>query len=93
MGSRGDKKPSKPSGSRPTIRTLADLNPTSDTGSDSDSDTPQEFYTGGEKSGMLEQDPSKGGNDVDAIFEQAKQMGTMQGPLVQEVSLELAGYC
>lgn len=42
----GDK---KPSGSRPTIRTLADLNRSSGHGSDSDSDAPQEYYTGGEK--------------------------------------------
>ncbi|CAL9073959.1 unnamed protein product [Musa textilis] len=86
MGSRGDKKPSKPSGSRPTIRTLADLNRSSDPGSDSDSDGPQEYYTGGEKSGMLVQDPSKGGNDVDAIFEQARQMGAMQGPFEPQQS-------
>lgn len=42
-----DKMPSKPSGG---IRTLADLNrPPSAPGSDSDSDGPQEYYTGGEK--------------------------------------------
>ncbi|KAG6471693.1 plant UBX domain-containing protein 4-like [Zingiber officinale] len=79
MGSRGGDK--KPSGSRPTIRTLADLNQSSGHGSDSDSDAPQEYYTGGEKSGMLVQDPSKDGNSVDAIFEQARQMGAMQGPV------------
>lgn len=31
-------------------------------------------------SGMLVQDPSKG-NDVDAIFDQARQLGAVQGPL------------
>ncbi|XP_073001342.1 plant UBX domain-containing protein 4-like [Typha latifolia] len=76
-GSRAEK---KASGSRSTIRTLADLNRKADSGSDSDSDEPQEYYTGGEKSGMLVRDPSRGGRDVDSIFEQAKQMGAMQGP-------------
>lgn len=33
---------------------------------------------------MLVQDPSKGNNDVDAIFEQARQMGAMQGPFEQQ---------
>ncbi|XP_074563450.1 plant UBX domain-containing protein 4-like [Curcuma longa] len=78
-GSRGDKKASKPSGSRSTIRTLADLNRRADPDSDSDEDGPQEYYTGGEKSGMLVQDPSQGGNNVDAIFEQARRMGAGQG--------------
>ena len=31
-------------------------------------------------SGMLVQDPSKG-NDVDAIFDQARQLGATQGPM------------
>ncbi|XP_027335752.1 plant UBX domain-containing protein 4-like [Abrus precatorius] len=63
------------------IRTLSDLNrPSAD--SDSDSDGPQEYYTGGEKSGMLVQDPSKG-NDVDAIFNQARQLGAVERPLDQ----------
>ncbi|XP_057512677.1 plant UBX domain-containing protein 4-like [Actinidia eriantha] len=80
MASR-DKKPAKPSTSRiGGIRTLSDLNRPSGPDSDSDSDGPQEYYTGGEKSGMLVQDPSKG-NDVDAIFNQARQMGAVQGPL------------
>ncbi|KAK4493259.1 hypothetical protein RD792_017865 [Penstemon davidsonii] len=75
-----DKKPSKPSSSRTGgIRTLSDLNrPSAD--SDSDSDAPQEYYTGGEKSGMIVQDPTKG-NNVDAIFDQARQQGAVQGPL------------
>lgn len=79
-----DKKPAsqKPSSSR--IRTLADLNrgsdhPHPDHGSDSDSDAPQEYYTGGEKSGMLVQGPPRG-NDVDSIFNQARQVGAVDGP-------------
>ncbi|KAI4298749.1 hypothetical protein L6164_032268 [Bauhinia variegata] len=81
MASR-DKKSSKASSSRAgRIRTLSDLNrPSAD--SDSDSDGPQEYYTGGEKSGMLVQDPSKG-NDVDAIFNQARQLGAVERPLDQ----------
>ncbi|RDX89917.1 Plant UBX domain-containing protein 4, partial [Mucuna pruriens] len=81
MASR-DKKVSKPSSSRAgRIRTLSDLNrPSAD--SDSDSDDPQEYYTGGEKSGMLVQDPPKG-NDVDAIFNQARQLGAVERPIDQ----------
>ncbi|KAM7501006.1 hypothetical protein LguiA_025420 [Lonicera macranthoides] len=82
MSSR-DKKPSKPSSSSRAggIRTLSDLNRPSGHDSDSDSDGPQEYYTGGEKSGMLVQDPTKGNNDVDAIFNQARQLGAVEGPL------------
>ncbi|KAI3910155.1 hypothetical protein MKW92_053340, partial [Papaver armeniacum] len=63
MASRPDKKPvTKPSGNRRGgIRTLSDLNRPSGPDSDSDSDGPQEYYTGGEKSGMLVQDPTRGG--------------------------------
>ncbi|ONK78990.1 uncharacterized protein A4U43_C01F1740 [Asparagus officinalis] len=68
------------------IRTLADLNRKDDDGSDSDDDGPQEYYTGGEKSGMLVQDPTKGGHNVDAIFDQARQMGATQGPFEQNPS-------
>lgn len=76
-----DKKPAKPSSSRTgAIRTLSDLNRTTGPDSDSDSDGPQEYYTGGEKSGMLVQDPSKG-NDVDAIFNQARELGAVEGPI------------
>ncbi|KAF7811209.1 plant UBX domain-containing protein 4-like [Senna tora] len=77
-----DKKVSKSSSSRAgRIRTLSDLNrPSVD--SDSDSDEPQEYYTGGEKSGMLVQDPSKG-NDVDEIFNQARQLGAVERPIDQ----------
>ncbi|KAJ4867332.1 Plant UBX domain-containing protein 4 [Raphanus sativus] len=76
-----DKKPAKPSSSRAGgIRTLSDLNRRSNPDSDSDSDGPQEYYTGGEKSGMMVQDPSKKG-DVDEIFNQARQLGAVEGPL------------
>ncbi|CAL0334586.1 unnamed protein product [Lupinus luteus] len=79
MASWDNKKSSKPSSSR--IRTLSDLNrPSAD--SDSDSDAPQEYYTGGEKSGMLVQDPTKG-SDVDAIFNQARQLGAVERSLDQ----------
>ncbi|KAL2341329.1 hypothetical protein Fmac_009269 [Flemingia macrophylla] len=80
MASRDNKKPSSSSRAG-RIRTLSDLNrPSAD--SDTDSDGPQEYYTGGEKSGMLVQDPSKG-NDVDAIFNQARQLGAVERPLDQ----------
>ncbi|ESQ55968.1 hypothetical protein EUTSA_v10025275mg [Eutrema salsugineum] len=69
----------KPSGSRSTrsrqhagnIRTFADLNRSPAGGAGSDSDEAQEYYTGGEKSGMMVQDPRKA-KDVDALFEQAR---------------------
>ncbi|KAL4555501.1 hypothetical protein LXL04_038122 [Taraxacum kok-saghyz] len=73
----------KPSGSRSTgrIRTFADLNrPDDDSGSDSDE--PQEYYTGGEKSGMLVQDPTRA-NDVESLFNQARQAGAEEGTLEQ----------
>nr|XP_043621675.1 plant UBX domain-containing protein 4-like [Erigeron canadensis] len=82
MSSR-DKKPAKASTSRPAggIRTLSDLNRPSANDYDSDSDgPPQEYYTGGEKSGMLVQDPNKR-NDVDEIFNQARQLGGVEGPM------------
>ncbi|KAG9154678.1 hypothetical protein Leryth_019023 [Lithospermum erythrorhizon] len=76
-----DKKPAKRSTSGAgRIRTLSDLNRPTGPDSDSDSDAPQEYYTGGQKSGMLVQDPSKN-NEVDAIFEQARQLGAVQGPI------------
>lgn len=56
----GDKKPAKPPRNRAAvIGTLADLNRRTAPDSDSDSDGPQEYYTGGEKSGMRVQDSSK----------------------------------
>ncbi|KAJ7964812.1 Plant UBX domain-containing protein [Quillaja saponaria] len=70
----------KPSGSRTRgIRTLADLNQSAGDGSDSDSDEKQEYYTGGEKSGMLVQDPTRG-NTVDDIFDHARQSAAIDGP-------------
>ncbi|KAF2615066.1 hypothetical protein F2Q70_00009305 [Brassica cretica] len=81
MSSKDNKKPARPSSSRAGgIRTLSDLNRRSGPDSDSDSDSPQEYYTGGEKSGMLVQDPSKK-DDVDEIFNQARQLGAVEGPL------------
>ncbi|XP_023763554.1 plant UBX domain-containing protein 4 [Lactuca sativa] len=73
----------KPSGSRSTgrIRTFSDLNRQGDD-SGSDSDEPQEYYTGGEKSGMLVQDPSRV-NDVESLFNQARQAGAEEGTLEQ----------
>ncbi|KAL5715356.1 Plant UBX domain-containing protein 4 [Ranunculus cassubicifolius] len=82
----------KPSTSRAGgIRTLADLNRQSDHhASDSDSDEPQEFYTGGEKSGMLVQGPPKappkGNNEIESIFDQARQVGAMDGAAVHNHS-------
>lgn len=85
--SRDKKTGSRPSGSGPAIRTLADLNRRpSGAGSGSDSDEPEEYYTGGEKSGMLVQNPNRGNHDVDAIFDQARQMGALQGPLENQQS-------
>lgn len=66
-------------GRRGGIRTFADLNRSAGEGSDSDSDQPPEYYTGGAKSGMLVQDPRKG-NSVDDIFDQARQFGSMEAP-------------
>ncbi|XP_058220378.1 plant UBX domain-containing protein 4-like [Rhododendron vialii] len=78
---RQDKKKASASRAAGGIRTLSDLNNRAGrdgSGSDSD-DGPQEYYTGGEKSGMLVQDPSKA-NNVDAIFAQARQVGAVEGP-------------
>ncbi|KAK1389067.1 Serine/threonine protein phosphatase 2A 55 kDa regulatory subunit B prime gamma [Heracleum sosnowskyi] len=66
-----DKKASGSRGGR--IQSFSDLNKKDEDDSDSD-EKPQEYYTGGEKSGMIVQDPSKG-NDVDALFDQARQAG------------------
>ncbi|XVF81587.1 hypothetical protein PTKIN_Ptkin15bG0167000 [Pterospermum kingtungense] len=75
---KADKKPSDGGAARGGIRTLADLNRTPPGGSDSDSDEGQDYYTGGEKSGMVVRDPSKH-NDVDSIFNQAKKAGAVDG--------------
>ncbi|KAL5216042.1 hypothetical protein ABZP36_007443 [Zizania latifolia] len=75
----GGKKPASGARGGPTIRTLADISrgPAGFPDGGSDSDEPQEYYTGGEKSGMLVQDPTRR-NNVDSIFEQARQMGALQ---------------
>ncbi|XP_065875406.1 plant UBX domain-containing protein 4-like [Euphorbia lathyris] len=87
LRSRG-KKPAKPSASgsrtRGGVRTLADLNRKTDVGSGSDDDDdddfePQQYYTGGEKSGMLVQDPSKG-YDAEGVFNQARNSGAVERP-------------
>ncbi|XP_015881145.1 plant UBX domain-containing protein 4 [Ziziphus jujuba] len=79
-GGTDNKADKMPSGTRSRgIRTLADLNLPAHDGSGSDSDEPQEYYTGGEKSGMLVQDPTKG-DDVDALFNQASRSGAVPGP-------------
>ncbi|MED6169572.1 hypothetical protein PIB30_022512 [Stylosanthes scabra] len=76
--SRGKEPAAKPSGSRRGgIRTLRDLkrSPTDhedEDDADDDSDEGQDYYTGGEKSGMLVRDPTKGPS-VDDIFDQARQ--------------------
>lgn len=73
----------KPSSSRQgRIRTFGDLKRSSrDDDSDSDPDfEPDEYYTGGEKSGMLVQDPTKGNNSVDDIFDQARQVAVDAPP-------------
>ncbi|GMI76244.1 serine/threonine protein phosphatase 2A 55 kDa regulatory subunit B prime gamma [Hibiscus trionum] len=78
-GRKADKKPSSSGGgSARGVRTLADLNRTPPGGSDSDSDEGQDYFTGGEKSGMVVRDPSKP-HDVDSIFNQARQAGAVEG--------------
>lgn len=64
------------------IRTLADLNRTPEValGSDDDDDDErQQYYTGGEKSGMLVQDPTRR-YDADAVFTQARHSGAVERP-------------
>ncbi|WCJ37510.1 plant UBX domain containing protein 4 [Euphorbia peplus] len=88
LRSRGKKaaKPSAgPSRSRGGIRTLADLNRKSNVGSGSDDDKddddfqPQQYYTGGEKSGMLVEDPTKG-YDAEGVFNEARNSGAVERP-------------
>ncbi|KAG5053171.1 hypothetical protein AAZX31_02G253400 [Glycine max] len=76
----------KPSTSRQgKIRTLGDLKRPSrdddDSGSDPDFE-PDEYYTGGEKSGMLVRDPTRGNNNnnLDDIFDQARQVAVDAPP-------------
>ncbi|XP_062152850.1 plant UBX domain-containing protein 4 [Alnus glutinosa] len=71
---------------RGNVRTLSDLKRPGRDESDSDeSDEPQEYYTGGEKSGMLVQDPTRS-NDVDAIFSRAKQVAIEPADYLQPSS-------
>ncbi|MCD7457707.1 hypothetical protein HAX54_035941 [Datura stramonium] len=72
------------------IHSFSDLNRRPVTGSGSDSDEPQEYYTGGEKSGMLVQDPSKA-NDVNSIFDQARQHAAVEGPPASSGSRSFTG--
>ncbi|XP_059282044.1 plant UBX domain-containing protein 4-like [Lycium ferocissimum] len=72
------------------IHTFSDLNRRPVAGSGSDDDEPQEYYTGGEKSGMLVQDPSKA-NNVDAIFDQARQHAAVEGPPASSGSRSFTG--
>ncbi|KAJ8749168.1 hypothetical protein K2173_018639 [Erythroxylum novogranatense] len=59
------------------IRTLSDLNRAPEaTGSSSDEDEAQGYYTGGDKSGILVQDPTKR-YDVDGFFDQARLSGAV----------------
>uniref|UniRef100_A0A803M7Y8 UBA and UBX domain-containing protein n=2 Tax=Chenopodium quinoa TaxID=63459 RepID=A0A803M7Y8_CHEQI len=71
------------------VRTFADLNRNSGadgSDSDSDGDRPAQFFTGGQKSGMVVQDPSKDIN-AEAIFEQARRVGSIEAPVdVQQPS-------
>ncbi|CAN6479184.1 unnamed protein product [Victoria cruziana] len=75
----------KSSASSRRIRTLSDIGRSSGSASsdENDGDAPQEYYAGGEKSGVLVQGPTKGNNDVDAIFDQARQLGALEGPVEQ----------
>ncbi|GAB2233791.1 hypothetical protein Droror1_Dr00003020 [Drosera rotundifolia] len=65
------------------IRTFSDLNKEED--EEEEGDRPPEYYTGGEKSGMLVQDKPKN-NDVDALFDRARQMGAVEGPFPSQPS-------
>uniref|UniRef100_A0A803L3S6 Uncharacterized protein n=1 Tax=Chenopodium quinoa TaxID=63459 RepID=A0A803L3S6_CHEQI len=61
------------------VRTFADLS-AAGSDSDSDGDRPAQFFTGGQKSGMVVQDPSKDIN-AEAIFEQARRVGSIEAPV------------
>lgn len=68
--------------SRGLVTTLGDLGKQSDSDSDSDA---REYYTGGEKSGMVVQDPNKKHvhRDVEAIFERVRSLGAHEGPAAE----------
>lgn len=61
------------------IRSLRDLS--QDDEEDDGEDGPNEYYTGGEKSGMMVQDPNRPGRkpSADAIFDRARQLGAREG--------------
>eukprot|EP00271_Cylindrocystis_brebissonii_P016126 TRINITY_DN39349_c0_g1_i1.p1 TRINITY_DN39349_c0_g1~~TRINITY_DN39349_c0_g1_i1.p1 ORF type:complete len:458 (-),score=99.21 TRINITY_DN39349_c0_g1_i1:388-1761(-) len=85
--SRTGKEPSRGGGGGRTnskVRTLGDLgkrDEDEDEDDEDEGDEPNEYYTGGEKSGMMVQDPKKKKNPdvVDAIFERARQHGAREG--------------
>ncbi|KAI9095382.1 hypothetical protein K1719_026416 [Acacia pycnantha] len=80
----------KPSGSRSgKIRTLSDLNRPGRDSSDSESDETQE-YTGGERSGMLVQDPMNG-NSVDDFLNRARQSAVDAPPEHHQRSTSFTG--
>ncbi|OEL22190.1 Plant UBX domain-containing protein 4 [Dichanthelium oligosanthes] len=69
------------------VRTLSDLGggkrgagSDEDSGEDDEWAPPPEYYTGGEKSGILVRDRSKRKNNADEVFKQAKRKGAKQGP-------------
>lgn len=72
-----DSKRAKPNNnSSYKIKTLSDLSERS--GSDSDSEDAQEYYTGGQESGMLVEDPFKGKPDIDALFERVRELSSLE---------------
>eukprot|EP00897_Mesotaenium_endlicherianum_P003576 jgi/Mesen1/3246/ME000187S02413 len=88
-GSRGDATGSRQGAAPPRrsgrstagrIRTFADLGGGDDDDDDDDDDGPQEYYTGGEKSGMMVQDPNRRNRPtVDSIFDHARSQGAREG--------------
>jgi UBX domain-containing protein 1 len=70
----------KSASSRGGVTTLGDLGKHPESDSDSDG---QEYYTGGEKSGMVVQDPNKkpSRKDVEAMFERVRRAGAQEGPV------------
>ncbi|XP_024385512.1 plant UBX domain-containing protein 4 [Physcomitrium patens] len=76
---KGKEKKKGSSSGRGGITTLSDLGRQAESDEDSD-EGPQEYYTGGEKSGMMVQDPSKRGpRDVDAMFDRVRRFGAQEG--------------
>ncbi|GAQ82005.1 UBX domain-containing protein 1 [Klebsormidium nitens] len=74
------KRPAGAGASGGGIRTLGDLGRAAEQDDSDEEGGPQEYYTGGEKSGMMVQDPSKKpGTSVDSIFDRARQHGAVDG--------------